>query len=57
LSKRLEMSDFALGAKVNHPFFGNGTVAKMSTGRSIDIQFDRHGLKTLHLDYAKLTII
>lgn len=56
-SKRLEMSDFALGAKVNHPFFGNGTVAKVSTGRSIDIQFDRHGLKTLHLDYAKLTII
>jgi len=56
-SKRLEMSDFSLGAKVNHPFFGNGTVVKMSTGRSIDIQFARHGLKTLHLDYAKLTVI
>ncbi len=56
-SKRLEMSDFSLGAKVNHPFFGNGTVTKISTGRSLDIQFDRHGLKTLHLDYAKLTII
>lgn len=56
-SKRLEMSDFTLGAKVNHPFFGNGTVAKISTGRSLDVQFDRHGLKTLHLDYAKLTVI
>ncbi|MBU1568815.1 MAG: ATP-dependent helicase [Proteobacteria bacterium] len=56
-SKRLEMSDFSLGIKVNHPFFGNGTVAKMSTGRSIDVLFDRHGLKTLHLDYAKLTVI
>ncbi len=56
-SKRLEMSDFSLGSKVKHPFFGNGTVIKMSTGRSIDIQFDRHGLKTLHLDYAKLTVI
>ncbi len=55
--KRLEMSDFSLGTKINHPFFGNGTVAKISTGRSIDVQFDRHGLKTLHLDYAKLTII
>ncbi len=56
-SKRLEMTDFSLGAKVNHPFFGNGTVVKKSTGRSLDIQFDRHGLKTLHLDYAKLTVI
>ncbi len=56
-SRRLEMSDFSLGAKVNHPFFGNGIVVKMSTGRSVDIQFDRHGLKTLHLDYAKLTVI
>ncbi len=55
-SKRLEMTDFSLGQKVSHPFFGSGVVAKMSTGRSIDIQFDRHGLKTLHLDYAKLTI-
>ncbi|MFH0785208.1 MAG: ATP-dependent helicase [Pseudomonadota bacterium] len=55
--KRMEMTDFSLGLKVSHPFFGNGTVAKMSTGRSIDIQFDRHGMKTLHLDYAKLTII
>lgn len=56
-SKRLEMSNFSLGVKVNHPFFGNGTVAKMSTSRSIDVLFDRHGLKTLHLDYAKLTVI
>lgn len=55
--KRLEMADFSLGCKVNHPFFGNGSVTKMSTGRSIDIMFDRHGLKTLHLDYAKLTIL
>ena len=55
--KKLEMADFSLGCKVSHPFFGNGTVAKMSTGRSLDVFFDRHGLKTLHLDYAKLTII
>ncbi len=56
-SRRLEMSDFSLGVKINHPFFGVGIVVKMSTGRSVDIQFDRHGLKTLHLDYAKLTVI
>jgi DNA helicase II / ATP-dependent DNA helicase PcrA len=56
-TKRLEMADFALGTKVSHPFFGSGTVVKISTGRSLDILFDRHGLKTLHLDYAKLTIL
>jgi DNA helicase-2/ATP-dependent DNA helicase PcrA len=56
-SKKLEMADFALGCKVNHPFFGDGTVVKLSTGRSLDVHFNRHGLKTLHLDYAKLTVI
>ncbi len=52
-----EMSDFSVGCKVSHPFFGLGTVVNLSKGRSLDIQFDRHGLKTLHLDYAKLTIV
>jgi DNA helicase-2/ATP-dependent DNA helicase PcrA len=55
--KKLDPADFSVGCKVSHPFFGNGTVAKISTGRSLDVFFDRHGLKTLHLDYAKLTII
>lgn len=52
--KKLNMSDFSQGCKVNHPFFGVGTVVKLSDGRSLDVHFDRHGLKTLHLDYAKL---
>lgn len=56
-SKKLDMADFSVGAKVSHPFFGEGVVAKLSKGRSLDIHFDRHGLKTLHLDYAKLTIL
>jgi len=55
--KRLEMSEFTVGGKVKHPFFGEGTVKKLSSGRSLDVRFDRHGLKTLHLDYAKLTIL
>lgn len=55
--KKLEMSDFSVGCKVSHPFFGEGTVSQLSKGRSLDIQFDRHGLKTLHLDYAKLTVL
>lgn len=56
-SKKQELADFSLACRVSHPFFGNGTVVKLSTGRSLDVMFDRHGLKTLHLDYAKLTII
>jgi DNA helicase-2/ATP-dependent DNA helicase PcrA len=52
--KKLNMSDFSKGCKVSHPFFGEGTVVKLSDGRSLDVHFDRHGMKTLHLDYAKL---
>jgi len=55
--KRLDIKDFKVGMKVSHPFFGEGIVSKLSGSRSLDIQFDRHGLKTLHLDYAKLTIM
>lgn len=55
--KKLEMTDFFLGCRVRHPFFGEGSVTKVSKARSLDIHFDRHGLKTLHLDYAKLTVL
>ncbi len=55
--KKLEMTDFFVGCRVKHPFFGEGSVTKVSKARSLDIHFDRHGLKTLHLDYAKLTIL
>jgi len=53
----LAMTDFSVGCKVSHPFFGYGRVTKLSKARSLDIHFDRYGLKTLHLDYAKLTIL
>lgn len=55
-SKRLAAADFPVGTKVSHPFFGDGVVKKAAKGRSLDIFFDRHGLKTLHLDYAKLAL-
>ena len=55
--KKLTMQDFSVGCKVQHPFFGQGTVKKLSPPRSLDVYFDRHGLKTLHLDYAKLKIL
>ncbi len=53
---KLSMEDFSPGCKVKHPFFGSGTVKKLTKPRTLDIHFDRHGLKTLHLDYAKLEI-
>ncbi len=55
--KKLHMSDLAVGTRVSHPFFGEGVVKRTTGKRSLDIRFDRHGIKTLHLDYAKLTIL
>lgn len=54
--QKLAIEDFSVGGRVAHPFFGEGEVKKISKPRTLDIQFDRHGLKTLHLDYAKLTL-
>jgi len=51
------VSEFTKGCKVSHPFFGEGKVTKLSGPRTLDVLFDRHGMKTLHLDYAKLTIL
>ncbi len=55
--KKAVIEDFAAGCRVNHPFFGAGTVHAKKPPRTLDVAFDRHGMKTLHLDYAKLTII
>ena len=43
-----------VGQVVNHPFFGRGSVEKIVGDRTVEVVFDRHGRKTLHLDYAKL---
>ncbi len=42
------------GQAVQHPFFGRGIVDKVTGERTVEVVFDRHGRKTLHLDYAKL---
>ena len=55
--KKAALDDFNPGGRVKHPFFGTGTVKKKTPPRSLDVAFDRHGMKTLHLDYAKLTIL
>jgi DNA helicase II / ATP-dependent DNA helicase PcrA len=55
--KRQELKDFSIGCRVKHHFFGNGVVTRLNGGRSLDVHFDRHGMRTLHLDYARLTTL
>ena len=54
---KVAMNDLQKGSRVSHSFFGTGIVVTIGSGRTVDVLFDRHGLKTLHLDYAKLTIV
>lgn len=55
--EKISVSDLPPGTRVAHPFFGSGNVVATGAGRSVDVLFDRHGVKTLHLDYAKLTVV
>ncbi len=50
-------ADFSPGMQVKHPFFGMGRIKNIPGHRRIEVSFDRHGDKILHLDYAKLEII
>ncbi|HSH13213.1 MAG TPA: ATP-dependent helicase [Desulfurivibrionaceae bacterium] len=45
-----------VGERVRHPFFGEGLVEKLTGGRTVEVNFARHGRKTLHLDYARLEV-
>ena len=53
-SKMREASMLNKGQAVQHPFFGRGIIDKVTGERTVEVDFDRHGRKTLHLDYAKL---
>ena len=55
--KKLSVDELRIGVRVRHPFFGEGVVSKDMQGRSVDVAFPGHGIKTLHLDYAKLSLI
>ena len=48
---------FAAGMMVKHPFFGIGTIKTIPGPRRVEVHFDRHGDKILHLDYAKLEVM
>jgi DNA helicase-2/ATP-dependent DNA helicase PcrA len=56
-NKLRNASTLIQGQAVQHPFFGRGTVDKVTGERTVEVVFDRHGRKTLHLDYAKLEIV
>ncbi len=49
--------DFSPGMMVKHPFFGIGKVKNVPGPRRVEVSFDRHGDKILHLDYAKLEVM
>jgi DNA helicase-2/ATP-dependent DNA helicase PcrA len=51
------VSTLCQGQAVQHPFFGRGIIDRVTGERTVEVVFDRHGRKTLHLDYAKLEII
>jgi len=48
---------FTPGMMVKHPFFGIGKVKAVPGPRRVEVNFDRHGDKILHLDYAKLEVM
>lgn len=45
------------GMQVSHAFFGIGRITSIPGPRRVEILFDRHGSKILHLDYAQLEIL
>lgn len=55
--KIVAIASFKVGVAVRHPFFGRGMIKRVVGARSVDVFFDRHGIKTLHLDYAKLELV
>lgn len=49
--------DLREGCRVKHSFFGEGRIVKVVGPRTVDVFFSRHGIKTLHLDYARLEFL
>jgi DNA helicase-2/ATP-dependent DNA helicase PcrA len=55
--KKVTLNDLVKGSTVSHPFYGEGVVKRLIKPNSVDVDFAKHGLKTLHLDYAKLKVL
>ncbi|MEN8139631.1 MAG: ATP-dependent helicase [Thermodesulfobacteriota bacterium] len=51
----LAINALKAGDTLVHNFFGQGKVQRLLPPKTVEILFPRHGLKKLHLDYAKLS--
>ncbi len=49
--------EFCENMQVSHAIFGIGRIIALPGPRRVEVLFDRHGSKILHLDYAKLEIL
>ncbi len=56
-SDQIGSSIFTPGKRIRHPIFGPGRVIRDIGPKKIQVLFDVAGEKTLHLDYAKLSVI
>lgn len=52
-----DLADMEVGTLVRHNFFGQGTVQQVIPPKTVEVLFPRHGLKKLHIDYAKLELV
>lgn len=52
-----ENGDLKIGIRVRHNIFGLGLVRKLLEEKKALVEFDDFGLKTLNLDYARLSIV
>lgn len=55
-SQTINTTSMRTGTLVKHTFFGEGYITSIAGPRSVNVNFKRHGKKTLHLDYTKLEI-
>ncbi len=55
--KQSARTTYATGGVVKHPYFGIGRVVSILGPQRVEVAFDRHGTKILHLDYANLETI
>lgn len=55
LGPSLAPGELLPGMRVGHAFFGPGTISRLPAPGRVEVLFDRHGSKILHLDYARLS--
>lgn len=56
-TKKAPASSYTVGMSVKHSYFGMGKITDLPGPKRVEVNFDRHGIKVLHLDYAPLEIL